>query len=152
MQNPEWRYQNDAQFHMLVDMLESFVEQAQFSPSELREAATLAAIHYEMRHVRPIYIAMRDPHDKMLDNWAEELSEQFRREEHEARQQLERGPLGPNPDLEGLTYYPEPEPPQPRPRFWLNWRKPKPSPLFIQPDEQPPEPQPYTGKTIRLDE
>jgi len=33
-------------------MLENFVERAHFTPSELREAAVLACINYEMRHVR----------------------------------------------------------------------------------------------------
>ena len=43
---------NDPEYHHLVCMLESFIEQARFTPSELREAAVLACINYEMRHVR----------------------------------------------------------------------------------------------------
>lgn len=43
---------NDPEYHQLVRMLESFVERAQFTPSELREAVVLACINYEMRHVR----------------------------------------------------------------------------------------------------
>lgn len=43
---------NDPEYHALVNMLESFVEKARFSPSEMREAVVLACINYEMRHVR----------------------------------------------------------------------------------------------------
>jgi len=43
---------NDPEYYRLVSMLEQFVEQARFTPSELREAAVLACINYEMRHVR----------------------------------------------------------------------------------------------------
>ena len=49
------KYLNDPQFHQLVNMLENLIHQAQFTPSELREAAVFAAIRYEMnRPVRPI--------------------------------------------------------------------------------------------------
>jgi hypothetical protein len=43
---------NDPEYHQLVRMLEDFIERARFTPSELREAAILASINYEMRHVR----------------------------------------------------------------------------------------------------
>lgn len=52
MKTPRDKYLNDPEYHQLVCMLESFVERAQFTPSELREAAVLACINYEMRHVR----------------------------------------------------------------------------------------------------
>ena len=45
------RYNDDGDFHMLVDMMESFIHRAQFTPSEMREAAVLACIHFEM-HTR----------------------------------------------------------------------------------------------------
>lgn len=47
------RYENDNQFRMLVDWMEKFIHDTQFTPSELREAAMLAAIHYEMRRPWP---------------------------------------------------------------------------------------------------
>ncbi len=59
MRSPREKYMNDPDYHRLVDMLEQFVERAQFSPSELREASVLACINYEMRHVREITIDPR---------------------------------------------------------------------------------------------
>ncbi len=50
---PEFRYQNDSHFHALVDLMESYIHAAQFTPSELREAAMLAAIRYDMKTTRP---------------------------------------------------------------------------------------------------
>ncbi|HRP76262.1 MAG TPA: hypothetical protein PKZ27_11715 [Rhodocyclaceae bacterium] len=59
MKTPREKYMNDPEYHRLVDMLESFVERAQFTPSELREACVLACINYEMRHVREMTIDPR---------------------------------------------------------------------------------------------
>lgn len=52
MKTPREKYMNDPEYHRLVEFLESFIEHARFTPSELREAAVLASINYEMRHVR----------------------------------------------------------------------------------------------------
>jgi hypothetical protein len=52
MKTPREKYMNDPDYHRLVEVLESFIDQARFTPSELREAAVLASINYEMRHVR----------------------------------------------------------------------------------------------------
>ena len=59
MKTPRDKYLNDPEYHQLVRMLESFIERAQFTPSELREAAVLACINYEMRHVRGMTIDPR---------------------------------------------------------------------------------------------
>ena len=56
IKTPAEKYMQDPQFHELVMMLESFIDRAQFTPSELREAAVLASINYEMRNVRSIRI------------------------------------------------------------------------------------------------
>lgn len=45
----ERRYRDDPEFHGMVDMLEAYIHRATLTASEVREAATLAAIHYEMR-------------------------------------------------------------------------------------------------------
>ena len=50
MKSPKDRYENDPQYHQLCDMIENFLHTAQFSPSEVRECAVLACIHYEMKH------------------------------------------------------------------------------------------------------
>jgi len=56
MKSPKEKYQNDPEYHHLVRTLEQLIEQARFTPSELREACMLASINYEMRHVREIRI------------------------------------------------------------------------------------------------
>jgi hypothetical protein len=38
---------------MLVDSMTACIEQAQFTPSEIREAAMLAQIRFEETHIRP---------------------------------------------------------------------------------------------------
>ena len=52
MKSPKEKYMNDPEYHHLVCTLEQLIEQARFTPSELREACILASINYEMRHVR----------------------------------------------------------------------------------------------------
>lgn len=52
MKTPREKYMNDHEYNRLVDMLESMIEHARFTPSEMREAVVLACINYEMRHVR----------------------------------------------------------------------------------------------------
>jgi hypothetical protein len=52
MKTPRDKYMNDPDYNHLVLTLEGLIEQARFTPSELREAVILACINYEMRHVR----------------------------------------------------------------------------------------------------
>lgn len=52
MKTPKEKYMNDPDYNNLVHTLEGLIEQARFTPSELREACLLASINYEMRHVR----------------------------------------------------------------------------------------------------
>lgn len=71
MKTPREKYMNDPEYHQLVDMLEHFVEQSRFTPSELREAAVLACINYEMRHVRERTIDPRaEDAFRILDEFA----------------------------------------------------------------------------------
>lgn len=65
MKNPEEKYRHDADYHMLVDTIENFINQAKYTPSEVREAAILACIHYEMRRyemrrpIEPVFAGKR---------------------------------------------------------------------------------------------
>lgn len=52
MKTPREKYMNDPDYHNLVNTLEQLIEQAGFTPSELREACVLASINYEMRYIR----------------------------------------------------------------------------------------------------
>lgn len=57
MQDVFYRYNHDPVFRRLVDLIESQLEGQDgllFTPSELREAAMLASMRYENRHIRPM--------------------------------------------------------------------------------------------------
>lgn len=56
MRSIEQRYREDSEFHYLVDMLHSLIKKAQYTPTEIREAALLAMIHYEQYSNRPIIV------------------------------------------------------------------------------------------------
>ena len=60
MMTPEQRYYQDAAFKQLVDVMEHFIIKADYTPTELREAAMLAAIHYEYHAVRSRFIFRDD--------------------------------------------------------------------------------------------
>lgn len=57
---PRARYHRDPEFHALVDYMRAMIHRAQFSPSELREAAILAAIMYEETNPRAIQLRSED--------------------------------------------------------------------------------------------
>lgn len=50
---PEERYQHDAYSRFMVDSLTSLLSHAQYTPSEMRDAALLAAIKHENMTIRP---------------------------------------------------------------------------------------------------
>lgn len=50
------KYQNDSHFHALVDLMAAQIEQCNFTPSEMREAAILASIIYEENNLRSYVI------------------------------------------------------------------------------------------------
>jgi predicted RNA-binding protein associated with RNAse of E/G family len=54
------RYQNDPIFRVMVDSLVNAIEIGQITPTEAREAAMLAQIMYESRHLRPMTFSMAD--------------------------------------------------------------------------------------------
>lgn len=53
---------------MLVDMLTDFIIRCKFSPSELKDAAVLAAIRHETIHARPTFL-MGDGEFRRVDNY-----------------------------------------------------------------------------------
>ena len=58
MKNPNEKYANDNNYRRLVDMLEALIVQAEFTPSEIREACMLACIRHEhYRRIRPVVIS-----------------------------------------------------------------------------------------------
>jgi hypothetical protein len=55
------RYRDDPAFRQVVDMLEFVIVDARLTPLEVRQAAMLAAINYEMRRrPAPIFIPIED--------------------------------------------------------------------------------------------
>ena len=67
MKTPQEKYENDAQYHTLVDLIYSWIENCQYTPSEVREAAMLAAIIHEQNTVRFLPIPMSKGDEAMLD-------------------------------------------------------------------------------------
>lgn len=59
MKTPKEKYLSDPSYNRLVTTLEGLIEEARFTPSELREACVLASINYEMRHIREYGIDSR---------------------------------------------------------------------------------------------
>lgn len=58
---PQERYERDPQFHALVNVMRQYIIQAQFTPTEIREAAMLAAIQHESYQIRHIHISKVQP-------------------------------------------------------------------------------------------
>lgn len=60
---PDERYQRDPVFHALVDTLRAALAGGNWTPTELREAAMLAAAAHEAETIRPLFIgyARLDP-------------------------------------------------------------------------------------------
>lgn len=53
----EGRYRTDAEFKRLVDIFRVFLaDHPTYTPTELREAAMLAAVMHEMTHIRPLVL------------------------------------------------------------------------------------------------
>ena len=61
MMSANERYSNDPQFRALVDNLHNHIREAKFTPTEIREAAILAQIHYESYTFRPVFVDPDNP-------------------------------------------------------------------------------------------
>jgi len=65
-QSARERYCNDIAYKQIVDMMTHMIHSNQFTPSEMREAAILASINYEMMHIRSFHIPMTaELHEKL---------------------------------------------------------------------------------------
>jgi hypothetical protein len=64
---PEVRYQWDAEFKTLVDLLTDAIARCQFTPTEIREAAILAAIRYEQHNIRSWGLTARDIYPRSIE-------------------------------------------------------------------------------------
>ena len=62
MKNMAKKYACDPTYRQLVDTMEHMIHSHQFTPSEMREMAVLASIHYEMKNPSPmiLYINKED--------------------------------------------------------------------------------------------
>ena len=58
MKNPMENYRDNAEFKNLVDTIEMLISNAQFSSTEIREAAVLACMHWEGKNPKPINMAL----------------------------------------------------------------------------------------------
>lgn len=63
LSNPESAYMHDPDFCALVKMIEMHLSIADFTPSEVRKAAVLACIRFEMRRSRPLEVLLKAEHD-----------------------------------------------------------------------------------------
>lgn len=77
MDRPTERYHNDPIFRRVVDAMEHMLANAELASSELRQAAVLAAIHYEMRRIQsPYFVLTGADHSKLLHD-IDAVSKQF---------------------------------------------------------------------------
>lgn len=61
---PEDRYLRDPLFRIFVDTIRKMLERCEMSPTEIREGAMLACIHYEMSHPpRPMFYRVGEASD-----------------------------------------------------------------------------------------
>ncbi len=54
------RYENDVNFHTMVDAMEAAIEHLQLTPSEMRDAAMYAAVRHESRRSSVYRVQMKE--------------------------------------------------------------------------------------------
>ena len=80
LKSPLDRYEQDPQYRALVDTIEGLLHKCQFSPAEVREAAVMACIRYEMRTGFRHLAAPRGVNEafRVLHEWTKERDEEKR--------------------------------------------------------------------------
>ena len=74
-----YKYMTDSKFKNLVDLFESYLHHADFTPSEIREASMLASINYEMSTPRrPFFPSIRI--ERELDRFHSIMDEEIKKE------------------------------------------------------------------------
>ena len=72
MKTPRAKYENDPEYHRLVDTLVNSIITMHYTPSEIREAAILACIIYEEQYVKRYVKYIPEDVDKslkILEGW-----------------------------------------------------------------------------------
>ena len=78
MKTPMEKYHNDPEYHMLVDTIENFIRQAQFTPSEIREACILACTRYELHVFKRFELPPNEAHAlDILHNFSHSVQEAY---------------------------------------------------------------------------
>lgn len=67
MKTAEEKYRHDADFKRLVDTMEHYIHMAQFTPSELREAAIFASIRYMQYQTPAIFTIKPSLEQELID-------------------------------------------------------------------------------------
>ncbi len=62
MKTPLEKYHNDAHYRRLVDILMLQIDEANYTPSELREAVIFACIKYEQTRIHRMHVPMYPDH------------------------------------------------------------------------------------------
>lgn len=67
LKQAEYRYFNDKVFKTLVDLMVGHIEQMNYTPTEIREAAMLAQMKFEAMHPQLVFSRMKQTYQEHLE-------------------------------------------------------------------------------------